>query len=243
MQVQCELIRGLEQLGDRTAAYEVAAAALAECPLGDQHCAERDQLSAAVLRLGRAVAARHDDPLIAKAIASATAGGAAVGLEARVWAAVDLLHLPGQRESALSLIDQVAVDLDTARTLDQVGSQWRLLLAFHAGRAGYLVISQRLLAPLLDSANPGQQQAAQAVLYAIAGPQADIRLQVVILEAELRVVPSAADKDRLRLHQTLGQDYAALGDYHQALGHGHQELALRNRILGASHPTTLETPW
>ena len=240
-QVQCELTRGLEEMGDLAAAYEVAAAALAECPTDDRHRAERDQLSAAVLRLGRAVGAKRGDPLIAEAIASAMAGGAATGLEARVWAAVDLLGLPGRREAALSLIDQIAADLDSVQTLGQVGSQWRLLLAFHAGRAGYRVITQRLLAPLLDSADPGQRQAAQAVLYAVDGPQADTRLQVVIIEAELRAIPAEADEDRLRVHQTLGQDYAALGQYHQALGHGHQELALRNRILGATHPTTLET--
>jgi Tetratricopeptide repeat len=240
-QVQCELTGGLEELGDLAAAYEVAAAALAECPPDDRHRAERDQLSAAALRLGRAVAARHDDPLIAKAIVSALAGGAAMGLEARIWAAVDLLGLPGRREAAVGLIDQVAADLDTAKNLGRVGSQWRLLLAFHAGRAGYPVIAQRLLTPLLDSADPGQQQAAQAVLYAVAGSQADTRLQVVVLEAELRAMPADADEDRLRLHQALGQDYAALGQYHQALGHGRPELELRNRILGASHPTALET--
>lgn len=78
---QCELTHGLEEMGDLAAAYEVAAAALAECPPGDLYLGERDQLSAAVLRLGRAVAARRDDPPVATAIASAVAGGVAAGME------------------------------------------------------------------------------------------------------------------------------------------------------------------
>jgi Tetratricopeptide repeat len=240
-QVQCELIRGLEELGDPAAAYEVAAAALAECSSGDRCRAERDQLSAAVLRLALAVGARHDDPLIAETIASAVAGGAAVGLEARIWATVDLLGLPGRREAALSLIDEVTADLDTAKTLGQLGSQWRLLLAFHVGRTGYPATTRRLLVPLLDSVDPSQREAAQAVLYAVDGRQADIRLQVAILEAELRATPDDTDEDRLRLHHALARDYATLGEYHQALSNGHKELALQDRILGASHPSTLAT--
>ena len=50
-------------------------------------------------------------------------------------------------------------------------------------------------------------------------------------------MPAEADEDQLRVHQTLGQDYAIPpGTWPR-----HQELALRNRILGSTHSTTLET--
>ena len=51
--VQCLLIRGLEQLGDPEAAYQVAAAALAELPRDPQTAPQRADLLKAWLRLAR----------------------------------------------------------------------------------------------------------------------------------------------------------------------------------------------
>jgi len=92
---------------------------------------------------------------------------------------------------------------------------------------------------MISTGSPGQQDAAQAVLYEAGGPRADTRLKIVILEAELSETPTDADDDRLRLHATLAEDYHVLAEYRQALRHGSQELALRRRIQGDNHPDTL----
>ena len=239
--VQCALVRGLERLGDPAAAYDVATAALAELPQTGQGGGERHELLMAVLRLARTWPRHGDDPLVEEAVAAAMAGGAAVGLEGRLWAAVDLLGRPGRRETGLQLAVQVTADLETRRVRGAAADQWRLLLAFHTGRAGDLGLAQRLLRPLISTGSVGQQEAAQAVLYAVGGNQADTRLQIVILEAELSQTPAAADDDRLRRHATLAADYNILGDYQQALCHGNQELELRSSVQGPGHPDTLTT--
>jgi hypothetical protein len=187
--VQCALIRGLEQFGDRSAAFDVASTALDELPASEPYGVDRSELLQAYLRLARTRPGQEEDPLITEAVRLALAGGAAFGLEARVWAAVDLLHRTGQRQAALSLTDQVTAELEAHRNLGAAGDQWRLLLAFHAGRAGYPVASQRLLARMIRTGTVGQQEAAQAVLYAIGGPRADTRLQILILQAELSATP------------------------------------------------------
>ena len=101
--MQCRLVHGLEDLDDPAAAYQVAAVAteaLAEyCASGPS----QDDLDAAILRLARIQQSKRTDPLINTEIAAARAGGAATGLEARIWAAIDLLSEPGQRERALEL--------------------------------------------------------------------------------------------------------------------------------------------
>ena len=91
------------------------------------------------------------------------------------------------------------------------------------------------------SGSPEDGDAARAVLYAVGGPGADTRLQIVGLEAELAALPPDADDDRLRVHHALAADYGDLGDYRRALHHGQQELPLRRRIQGADHPDTLIT--
>jgi hypothetical protein len=145
-QIQCTLIRGLENLGDHAAAWQVAREALAETPAGD---AGRQKLLMAYLRLARTrPTAGHKDPLAGEAISVALAAGAAIGLEARVWAAADLLGRDGDREQALALAGQVTGELETRPGLGEAGDQWRLLLAFAAGRAGRPAITQRLLAPM-----------------------------------------------------------------------------------------------
>ena len=168
MGVQCQLVQGLEDLGDPAAAYHVASTALAEYLArqpDEQQTPEHDDLSAALLRLARTRQSRHDDPLIDATVAAAAAGGAAIGLEARIWAAIDMLGQPGQRERALDLTDQITIELDQRDDLGTLGSRWRLLLAFYAGRAGYPAITQQLLAPLLNASDsPKDENAAEAVL-------------------------------------------------------------------------------
>jgi hypothetical protein len=238
--VQCQLVRGLEALGDVAAAYQVADVALACCD--DDYSPERAELSAAVLRLDQVGAAPPNDPVIETAVDFALAGGAAVGIEARVWAAVNLLGQLGRSGTALQLTDQVTAELGTRSDLGEISDQWRLLLAFHAGKAGYPALSQRLLTPMLDPDTPQRWDPAHAVLAAIAGPQADIRLQIVVLEAELQALPNdAADDDRLRLHYALSNAYARLGSYRPALSHAQQEFLLRLRSQGPEHPDTLAT--
>jgi hypothetical protein len=245
MGVQCQLVHGLEDLGDPAAAYRVAHTALAEYldgQPGGQQAPEHDELSAAVLRLGRTLKLTRNDPLIDATVAAAAAGGASVGLETRIWAAIELLAQPGQRERALELAGQIAAELSGRSDLGAIGNRWRLLLAFHTGRAGYADISQELLAPILATSRPPEEgDAARAVLYAVGGPGADTRLQITGLEAELQALPPDADNDRLRLHHALAADYGDLGGYHRALHHGQQELPLRQRIQGPGHPGTLTT--
>jgi hypothetical protein len=151
--VQCLLIRGLERLGDLAAAREVAAAALAELP-DDEASAQRLELLKAALRLGRP--GEDEDPKIEQVVTMATINGAVLGLEARVWAAVNMLSRPGQRDAALTLADQVAAELARLPGRDTTANQWRILLAFNVGRVGYPAVSQQLLAPVISSGTTGQ---------------------------------------------------------------------------------------
>jgi tetratricopeptide (TPR) repeat protein len=238
-QGQCALIRGLEKLGDHAAAWQVAREALAETPPGD---AGRQDLLMACLRLARTRPAPGGrDPLVEEAISATLAAGAAIGLEARVWAAADLLGRDGDREQALALAGQVTDELETRAGLGEAGDQWRLLLAFAAGRAGRPDLAQRLLAPMLSSGTASREKAAQAVLRAVDGPHADIRLQIIVLQAELEATLGTAEDDQLRLHAALADSYDDLGIYPQALGHGRHELALRQRLQNPDHPGTLTT--
>jgi tetratricopeptide (TPR) repeat protein len=237
--VQRELAAALEALGEPAAALDVAAAALDEWPPGGS-VGDRDWLAAAVLRLAALRPAPAQPALVARLIAEATAAGAGLGLEARIWAAVELLRTGGQRAAALDLADQAAAALDEhAAALGPAADQWRLLLAFHAGRAGQPAIAERLLAPLLNSGDGQREDAARAVLRACAGPGADTRLQNIVLEAELDVLPPDADDDRLRIHHALAANHHALGEYRQALTHGQHEFALSVTIQSPDHPGTL----
>jgi tetratricopeptide (TPR) repeat protein len=239
--VQCLLIRGLEQLGDREAAYQIAASALAELPRDEQTTTQRADLLKAWLRLARTRPPQPDDSLIEEAIGLATSSGAVLDVEARVWAAVNLLLRHGPHEAALSLTNQLITDLGTYPGRDPAAGQWRLLLAFHAGQAGYPAAAQQLLAPVVNSGTADQHKAARVVLRALEGPRADSRLQIIILEAELQAVPKAADQDLLRLHHALARNYRQLGRYSRALQHGTAELSYRRRLLGPDHPDVLTT--
>ena len=243
--VQCQLVHGLEDLDDPAAAYQVAAAVLAEYQAsgpGQRQTPEQDDLSAALLRLAQTRQPGHTDPLVEATVTAVAAGGAMIGLEARIWAAIDLLGQPGQRDRALELTDQITAELSRRTDLGTVGNRWRLLMAFHAGRAGYPAAAQQLLAPMFNAPDsPEDEDAARAVLYAVGGPGADTRLQIVGLKAELAALPPDADDDRLRVHHALAADYDHLGDYRRALHHGRKELPLRRRVQGADHPDTLTT--
>lgn len=177
--VQCMLIRGLEQLGDPQAACHIADTALAELPRTEQTTAQRADLLKAWLRLARTRPPQPDDPLIEEAVSLAASSGALPGIEARVWAAVNLLNRPGPHEVALSLVGQLTTDLRTYPGWDPAAGQWRLLLAFHTGQAGYPAAAQQLLAPVINGGTSDQQHAAQAVLRALDDPRADIRLQII----------------------------------------------------------------
>ena len=242
--VQIGLIRGLEKLGDPAAAYEVATAALAELEAllpAARDAGQRQELLMAALRLARVRPGRGQDdaPVTAEAVELALSGGAAVRTEARVWAAVDLLHRPGHREDGLRLAHQVTAELESRHIHGDLSAQWRLLLAFHAGHAGDTALAQRLLATMVSSGPLPQQDAAAAVLRAIGGPHADTRLQIILLQDELARTPADADDDLLRLHHALASNHSTLGEYRLALHHGSRELPLRCRIQGNDHPDTL----
>jgi hypothetical protein len=244
--VQIGLIRGLEALGDSGAAYAVATEALADLntlPPGAQDAAQRQELVMAALRLAqiRPRGALDEDPDTAEAVELALSGGAAVQPEARVWATVDLLRRPGYREAGLRLAHQVTGELEARNIHGGLAGQWRLLLAFHVGQSGDTALAQRLLATMVNTGPAGQRDAATAVLRAIGGPNADTRLQIILLEHELARTPQDADDDLLRLHQTLAMNHHRLGAYRQALHHGGQELRLCRRVRGDDHSDTLRT--
>jgi hypothetical protein len=240
LSVACLLVACLEELGDLDGAYQVAATAMAESIPGQDRI-ERGELSAAVLRLARKLPARSDDPLVDDLIAAAVAGGASTGLEARLWAAIDLLADRSRRETALALAEQVADNLTTRPDLGQEAAYWRLLLAFHAGQHGYPDLAQRVLAPEITAGSQDRQDAAQAILYVSGGPRADTRLQIIGCQAELDATPDSDSETRLRLHHTLACDYDILGDWRNALQHGREELHLRHQLDGPDHPSTLDT--
>jgi hypothetical protein len=108
--VQRELAGALEALGEPTAALEVAVAALDDWPPGGR-ADDRDWLAAAVLRISAIGPARAQPPLAAQLIAEATAGGAGRGLEARIWATIELLRTDTERAAALDLADQASAAL------------------------------------------------------------------------------------------------------------------------------------
>jgi hypothetical protein len=239
VRLQCDLVAALESVGDLSAALDAAEEALAGRPPAE-HSPELDALSGAVLRLAHAGAAPVGDPLVEELVNAAVAGGAVIGLEARIWAAINLLQMPDRRDVALSLTDQVTTDLDQHADLGSAGDGWRLLLASHAGQAGYATAMLPVLKPLLDSADTDVRDSAARVLRAGSGPGADIRLQIAILEPQLEA-QHLSDDDKLRLHRALARAHWKLGDYRRARDHTKLELSLRVSLQGSRHPATLST--
>ena len=245
LSLQAVLTLDLEGLGDFGAALGIARAALHDTRwlrVDRQGQEARDVLEAAVIRLSTISPQDGDDPLVQAAVARAMAGGASVRLEAQVWAAVNLLSQPGRREAGLRLADTIAEELQVRDDLGPAADSWRILLAFHVGRAGHPQLVQQLVAPLLTGRGPDDRSdTARQVLFAVAGPGADTRLQIILLQAELDGIPEDAIEDRLRLHHALGAGYARIGDYQHALPHARQEYPLRADRQGPDHPNTLGT--
>lgn len=233
------LAAALEALGAYGAAYDVAKKALTEWPANATDPRDWDALAAAVLRLNCMSRDRSPGPLEEQIITDAIEGGALAGLEARVWAAATLLDTPGQREAALGLAGQVIADLEGRTDLEEAGDQWRLILAAAASRARFPDIAAQVLAPLLASEDPARYRPARMIQYAGQGPNADIRLQNILLAEGLTALPANAEDDQLRIHYALAANYATLGEYRQALEHGQHEFVLRVRIQGPGHPDTL----
>jgi hypothetical protein len=239
IRVQRAMVLGLESAGDLAEAAAAAAEALRECPSSEEHRQDREDLATAVLRLAHIAPAGSENALAEELIGEVMAAGAAIGLEARVWAAVNQLNMPDRRDAARTLAEQVAADLDRHHDLGPAAANWRLLLAYHAGHAGHPSIIFSLLAPLLNSGEAHLQDAASTVLEAVGGARADVRLQIAFLEAELQAGPS--DGDRIRLHHALASAYEEFGDYRNAVHHANRELPLRVGVQGFGHPHTLTT--
>ena len=245
MSVQCQLVQGLETLGDPSAAYEVAHTALTDDrskSLDAEIRRDHGELSTAVLRLARVDAHNRSDPLVESTISLAQEGGAAIGIEARLWAAIDLLDEPDRRDAALRITKKVIAELESSTdSLGPLGIQWRLLLAFQVGRVGHRDLTQRLLDPMLNTGSSEQQDAAQAVLFAVAGPHADTRLQIAMLESDLRTLPENENDEHLRIHSALVTAYSRLGDYRKALNHSKREFSMHLRMEGREHRNTLSS--
>ena len=140
--VQIGLIRGLEKLGDPDTAYEVATAALAELdalPPAERDAGQQQGLLMAALRLARSRDGgdQDDDAAVAEAVelAGVRRGGGAdrsprVG---RGQPAAPARPSPGRAATG-----PPGPPPNWKATASTVISprQWRLLLAFHAGRAG-----------------------------------------------------------------------------------------------------------
>ena len=132
--MQRGLVTDLEQAGDQPAALGIAVESLAGRLAGEGLAEARQQLQAAALRLASITAAARADPRVAGLIRQAIAGGAAAGIESRVWAAVSLLQEPGDHETALNLISQISADLGAGTDWGPDAAAWRLTLAYHASR-------------------------------------------------------------------------------------------------------------
>lgn len=238
---QRELVATLEALGDAAAALQVATEARAEWPAGENFRGAWDWMLAVQIRLANVAAEAEADPgsLVQQLIAEATEGGAVPGLESQVWAAIVLLAA-GRRGAAQALASEAAAGLEARTDLGSAGDRWRLLLAFHAGRADLPDLTARLLAPLTTSDDRARQDSAAVVQYAVDGPGADIRLQTILLEAELAALRPGAEDDRLRIHHALAANYGTLGGYHQALAHARLEVIVGTHIQGPRHPATLD---
>jgi hypothetical protein len=237
VRMQLSLVADLEVAGDLIAAYKVASEAWNECPQGDEYEQYRQQVEAAKVRLAMDHAP-DQDPLVAQLTREAMRDGAIIGLESRVWTAVNLLRMPGQTDAALNMIDQARAELDSRADLGDSELGWRLLLAFWAGRAGHHSAAQQLLAPLLSSPDGDVQSTASRVGRAIEDPFADDRLQIETLESELATDPTDED-DLLGLHAALSRAHGKVGDFRRAREHALCEVRLRERLQGREHPDTL----
>ena len=202
-----------------------------------------DRLAAARIRAQeRLGAASIAGPLVEALIDHARTQGASCTLEAITWASVALLRDPNRRQPALALVDDLIGRLGERPDLGGHHARWLLLVAYHAGKAGLPSLTQKLLQPLIDNPpDPETGHAAETILTTIGAGQADKRLQVAALEAELVRHPHATDDELLRLHKALADLFQGLGEASDALRHGQSLLELDQALLGPDHGDTLQT--
>ncbi len=230
----------LESLGDAVGALGTATAVFEMLNYDDESItAIGDRLTAIVLRLGRILA---DDGSFDRAagLAAAMEGGAILEIEARIWTAITLLDRPPTRPDGARLADAVLVELDAKHTeYGDAGVEWRLLLAFHAGRGGYLTLAEKLLAPLLGDMRT--QDLAFIVLAAASSEGgAELRLRRQALLAAYEQLDLDSDLyDRLGIVDALASVAHSLGDYAEALIFGSEKLAIRLALYPVDHPDTL----
>jgi hypothetical protein len=141
-------------------------------------------------------------------------------------------------------VDALAVDLSVRRqSLGETGTFWRLLLALHVGRAGYVSLAERLLAPLLESLNESEttRDRAYQILDAVSGGGgADLRLYRQALLMMYQQSDESSDlTERLAIVSALANINSRLGSYSQALRFGVEELELRLVLFHADHVDTL----
>ena len=106
VEVQCALVADLETVGDLAEAAHIASEALADCPSDTAYSEDRNALAAAMFRFASAVPSPGQDPIVRELVDEAMASGAALGLEARVWAAISLFDMAVRREDAGRLAEQ-----------------------------------------------------------------------------------------------------------------------------------------
>jgi hypothetical protein len=246
LRIQLRLVQGLEDLADYPAGYRIAREALTETagpPFGADADTIRDKLHAAVLRLAPSAGTTPGDPATRNAVRHATRAGAVIDLEARIWAAITLFRQPNAqaRAAALALAIRAATDLNQLKASELTDS-WRLQLAYAAAQTAHGEIAQQLLAPLIaDDDAPERSDAARALLRVATGSQADLRLQIVLLEKELESTNGLDVEHNLRLHHAIAAAYARIGDYQSALTHANSELRLLLAVQTPDNPLTLTT--
>ena len=176
----------------------------------------RSHAKAAVIRLSHITEQAPAGPLAEQLIAGAIAGGANGGLEARIWAAVELLGTAGQREAALDLADQVppwAGEHPAAlgRPPTSGGCCWPSTRPCRAARP----------CPRARPADRFRRQpaqdAAQVVLRAVAGRTPTSACRTSCLEAELAAYPPTPAMTGSASTTPSPPTTNALGEYHQAL--------------------------
>jgi hypothetical protein len=223
----------------------VAETALGAIDRNDLSQATRDRLSVLLLRLthlcGDATGAEH-----AAELAEAMDQGAIIGVEARIWTAVTLLAHPATRPAGARIADAVADALSRdQQMLERAGGRWRLLLAYHSGRAGYLTLAEELLAPLFGSDQELREYRDPAfhVLRAVsAGSGADLRLYRQALLGRYRKLDGECEpSERLVVVSALADVAGRLGAYAEAMRFEREELDLRFQLFPTDHPDTLTT--
>ncbi len=119
-------------------------------------------------------------------------------------------HPPRWGENPRCALEQL---IAKEQRLGDAAKEWRLLLAFHAGRAGYSTLAEQLLAPMLETDARGNE--AYQVLAAVSGAGgADLRLYRQALLAEYRQLDADSDLEvRLTVVEALSNLADRLGAF------------------------------